>query len=161
MAKPVEMLKHGARARLVVHEDVADGIEFDFAPNDDRGDSPALEIGEKIDVHRKPIGDDDQPLDAAIEEHLEVTLEAMRLVVRVGQHGQVRRLIERILDAAENGRTERVGQIEDHDADGVGAAAAQVTSERSEEHTSELQSPCNLVCRLLLEKKKKKRQSNS
>src|SRR5256885_8344197 len=27
---------------------------------------------------------------------------------------------------------------------------------RSEEHTSELQSPCNLVCRLLLEKKKKK-----
>src|SRR5256885_3214557 len=29
-------------------------------------------------------------------------------------------------------------------------------SQRSEEHTSELQSPCNLVCRLLLEKKKRK-----
>src|SRR5256885_8867564 len=29
------------------------------------------------------------------------------------------------------------------------------TRRRSEEHTSELQSPCNLVCRLLLEKKKK------
>src|SRR5256885_6850377 len=28
------------------------------------------------------------------------------------------------------------------------------TPPRSEEHTSELQSPCNLVCRLLLEKKK-------
>src|SRR2546426_5541830 len=28
-------------------------------------------------------------------------------------------------------------------------------SQRSEEHRSELQSPCNLVCRLLLEKKKK------
>src|SRR5256885_11624253 len=28
---------------------------------------------------------------------------------------------------------------------------------RSEEHTSELQSPCNLVCRLLLEKKNKNR----
>src|SRR2546426_9058146 len=28
------------------------------------------------------------------------------------------------------------------------------TLSRSEEHTSELQSPCNLVCRLLLEKKK-------
>src|SRR5256885_10889793 len=27
---------------------------------------------------------------------------------------------------------------------------------RSEEHTSELQSPCNLVCRLLLEKKKER-----
>src|SRR2546426_3729726 len=31
-------------------------------------------------------------------------------------------------------------------------------STRSEEHTSELQSPCNLVCRLLLEKKKNKTQ---
>src|SRR5256885_6174664 len=37
--------------------------------------------------------------------------------------------------------------IEEHQDDG-----------RSEEHTSELQSPCNLVCRLLLEKKKKKKQ---
>src|SRR2546426_7275675 len=33
--------------------------------------------------------------------------------------------------------------------------AATSTGFRSEEHTSELQSPCNLVCRLLLEKKKK------
>src|SRR5256885_6795910 len=34
-------------------------------------------------------------------------------------------------------------------------AKAIVKHARSEEHTSELQSPCNLVCRLLLEKKKK------
>src|SRR2546426_1228042 len=32
---------------------------------------------------------------------------------------------------------------------------------RSEEHTSELQSPCNLVCRLLLEKKKKTKTNSS
>src|SRR5256885_7129079 len=45
---------------------------------------------------------------------------------------------------------------------GVGAfdlvlqlVAGQAGILRSEEHTSELQSPCNLVCRLLLEKKKK------
>src|SRR3989454_9025532 len=31
---------------------------------------------------------------------------------------------------------------------------ASAAAERSEEHTSELQSPCNIVCRLLLEKKK-------
>src|SRR2546426_6012106 len=34
------------------------------------------------------------------------------------------------------------------------AKAASLDADRSEEHTSELQSPCNLVCRLLLEKKK-------
>src|SRR5688500_19288714 len=36
----------------------------------------------------------------------------------------------------------------------VAALVAKVRQVRSEEHTSELQSPCNLVCRLLLEKKK-------
>src|SRR2546426_7649437 len=36
----------------------------------------------------------------------------------------------------------------------VRAPASSSRSTRSEEHTSELQSPCNLVCRLLLEKKK-------
>src|SRR5256885_6885449 len=60
--------------------------------------------------------------------------------------------------------------LEGHDQlDGVEAVRPQVLHEarvgrellpldpqlfRSEEHTSELQSPCNLVCRLLLEKKK-------
>src|SRR5256885_10316661 len=39
---------------------------------------------------------------------------------------------------------------------GLGLADALDGSDgRSEEHTSELQSPCNLVCRLLLEKKKR------
>src|SRR5256885_3786308 len=49
------------------------------------------------------------------------------------------------------GRAERA--LEQHVAhlpgDGLGKQ-----QQRSEEHTSELQSPCNLVCRLLLEKKK-------
>src|SRR5205807_4873885 len=39
-------------------------------------------------------------------------------------------------------------------------SAASAAFLRSEEHTSELQSPCNLVCRLLLEKKKKKKNKN-
>src|SRR2546426_8366119 len=43
-----------------------------------------------------------------------------------------------------------------HDGEGIErfALATDFEVERSEEHTSELQSPCNLVCRLLLEKKK-------
>src|SRR5256885_4658746 len=37
---------------------------------------------------------------------------------------------------------------------GAEDAGVRPANSRSEEHTSELQSPCNLVCRLLLEKKK-------
>src|SRR2546426_1302806 len=43
---------------------------------------------------------------------------------------------------------------EGHDRSGV--EGEELAHDRSEEHTSELQSPCNLVCRLLLEKKKKR-----
>src|SRR5256885_13074551 len=42
-----------------------------------------------------------------------------------------------------------------NDGDIVEGTIVKVDRDRSEEHTSELQSPCNLVCRLLLEKKKK------
>src|SRR5256885_10290360 len=41
------------------------------------------------------------------------------------------------------------------DVTAAGTMVVSVQTSRSEEHTSELQSPCNLVCRLLLEKKKK------
>src|SRR5256885_16376425 len=47
------------------------------------------------------------------------------------------------------------GEIAGRVLDGSGASVvANAVVTRSEEHTSELQSPCNLVCRLLLEKKK-------
>src|SRR5258708_31912497 len=42
-----------------------------------------------------------------------------------------------------------------------GAAGPACHADRSEEHTSELQSPDHLVCRLLLEKKKKKSRSRA
>src|SRR2546426_4295831 len=55
----------------------------------------------------------------------------------------------------------RPGQLEDGIAHGAVAGTLDAERHRerhqirrSEEHTSELQSPCNLVCRLLLEKKK-------
>src|SRR2546426_1651684 len=64
-----------------------------------------------------------------------------RSVVRPGQiHARVRR-------QRDAGR--RIGGIV------VVVAVSGELGGRSEEHTSELQSPCNLVCRLLLEKKKK------
>src|SRR2546426_2159057 len=46
--------------------------------------------------------------------------------------------------------------VDDYDNDGHEDIYFLNQLGRSEEHTSELQSPCNLVCRLLLEKKKKK-----
>src|SRR5256885_4665141 len=75
-----------------------------------------------------------------------------------GQARVVARMLERRLgDAHLGARLQRLGD------QGIGILQPRVFGQfheaalqrvRSEEHTSELQSPCNLVCRLLLEKKK-------
>src|SRR5256885_6331217 len=58
--------------------------------------------------------------------------------------------------SAEDGAHHRHERREDDEREQLQAAVddRRVLRARSEEHTSELQSPCNLVCRLLLEKKK-------
>src|SRR2546422_4835929 len=71
-----------------------------------------------------------------------VALEALRDVpVREIESDTVRRLDDAVHAARD--RRQRIAEIEEHDR------------LRSEEHTSELQSRLHLVCRLLLEKKKK------
>src|SRR2546426_10617956 len=64
------------------------------------------------------------------------------LPISCDQHGRPARA------GARRKSTNVGGRAGDEEVAGRGKA-------RSEEHTSELQSPCNLVCRLLLEKKKK------
>src|SRR5256885_3520067 len=78
-------------------------------------------------------------------------------------HAELRALGSVILRCADANRVpagDALAVDREHFAESVMAALRGSPSlelapgERSEEHTSELQSPCNLVCRLLLEKKK-------
>src|SRR3989454_12193102 len=66
----------------------------------------------------------------------------------LGYEARISRVLSRIA-----GMTKPTIAMVQGDAVGGGMFMA-LACDRSEEHTSELQSPCNLVCRLLLEKKK-------
>src|SRR5438094_1894073 len=77
------------------------------------------------------------------------TLFPYTTLFRSGQH-QERHRADPVLGPEERPQVERAGPQQPH------LAAFQ----RSEEHTSELQSPYDLVCRLLLEKKKNKLNNN-
>src|SRR2546426_4878356 len=64
-------------------------------------------------------------------------------------------LTRRVYEALQHGyQRVKIKVAPQWDEVAVRAARAGMAGTRSEEHTSELQSPCNLVCRLLLEKKK-------
>src|SRR2546426_12778258 len=61
----------------------------------------------------------------------------------------------------DGGRSGQRGRAPGRATQDLSAAVRGTGRSRSEEHTSELQSPCNLVCRLLLEKKKIKKNKRS
>src|SRR5256885_2400674 len=62
--------------------------------------------------------------------------------------------LHHLLENSERDRADRLAVIQQLDGDATHLRNnSQPIGPRSEEHTSELQSPCNLVCRLLLEKK--------
>src|SRR2546426_2150291 len=71
--------------------------------------------------------------------------------VRAGRHAHRGRRLGRV----------RSGPAGTGDGEALRLRVLRAELHRSEEHTSELQSPCNLVCRLLLEKKKKKKNTIS
>src|SRR3989454_282798 len=73
-----------------------------------------------------------------------------QLSLAIGKKGQNARLAAKLTGMRIDIKSESEVEAERAASEGLPPA------DRSEEHTSELQSPCNLVCRLLLEKKKKK-----
>src|SRR2546429_5641778 len=75
---------------------------------------------------------------------------SIRLLVHFEVHNSRRRL-QRLRENRIRGVDEGLDQFHSHER----CSPANATGERSEEHTSELQSRLHLVCRLLLEKKKK------
>src|SRR5256885_5344375 len=63
------------------------------------------------------------------------------------------KVVRHVAQATPTNKDNAIAWIRQIKADG-GTTISVWLQARSEEHTSELQSPCNLVCRLLLEKKK-------
>src|SRR2546426_4427190 len=130
------------------------------------------------DAERRRRGNDARQVEArSIEQSAEFGSRALAPALGHDQHFEVHQLAERrrvtrldhrIHDkqlavrcngtaaVAQDGDAPLAVPVVDDVLHQVGVATLGQGSERSEEHTSELQSPCNLVCRLLLEKKKKK-----
>src|SRR2546426_10464581 len=116
-------------------------------PRDQEQTPPAraAQLAAQEAQQRERLQESDHRLSDLRQSGQKVQGELERLLERRGQMGvQLRELAEEALRLDEETRAT---------ADRLGAI---VGERRSEEHTSELQSPCNLVCRLLLEKKKTK-----
>src|SRR5437660_3778465 len=90
----------------------------------------------------------------SLHDALPIYAEPVTMRIGIGEDSELQHLVGRMSDAGHNiGRAER--RLLD-----FGVIVLRIAFERSEEHTSELQSRGHLVCRLLLEKKKRKMNRN-
>jgi hypothetical protein len=80
----------GIAAGLVVGYDGLNRTSSQVAPYDRDGNTVFLDLGERIDLCEEPVGDQDQPFDAASDEHVEIAVKLLRAIVRVHDDGQER-----------------------------------------------------------------------
>ena len=121
----VKMFERHARATFIVDRHCADRLGLERPSGNDRGHLPFREVGQELDVGDQPVRHNDESFNASIEKHFEIAFEAQRFVVSVGKQGKIIRLIQGILDAAQDRGAERIRDIENHHADNVGALAAE------------------------------------
>src|SRR5271155_2569547 len=125
MAERIQMFERRARSQIIVHDYRADIVIFQFASHNRGGNVVLLEIGKHVDVDEQPVGENDEPLDAAVQQHFEIAFEAASLVVYIRKYGKKRRLVKRVLDATQHQRAVWISHVENHDADGLAAPSTQ------------------------------------
>src|SRR5262249_39386538 len=113
VAERKQMLKRGTSSLRVVNNQRTDAVILEFAPDDRRRDLAFFQVRENVDIKKQPVREDNQTFNAAVEEHLQISLETTALVMNIGQDRQERRLIEGILHAAEHERAIRIGHVRD------------------------------------------------
>ena len=119
------MLDGRVRSRLIIDDHRTDILSLQFAPDHNGRNGVFLQISQYVDIQKQPIGEDDQPLDSSIQQHFQIAFKTAPFVVCVGKNWHIRRLVQRILNPAQNQRAVGIGHVKNHESDGVTALATQ------------------------------------
>src|SRR6185295_1384984 len=103
----------------IVNDHRTHALSLQFASDHHCRNGVLLQISQYVDVQEQPIGENDQSLDSSVQQHFQVPLKTAPFIVRVSKNGYIRRLVQGILNPAQNQRAVRVGHVENHESDGV------------------------------------------
>src|SRR4051794_5715483 len=88
-----------------------DRSSLQFSTNDDRRDIMFFHVGQQVDVCQYPIGNHDQAFHSLSEQNFQVAFKTCPFALRIGKDGQVRSLIDGVLDPLQYWRAKRIGKI--------------------------------------------------
>src|ERR1700751_5521695 len=127
MTPRVEMFHCSVGSCFVVDGHRANGTGLELTSDEGGRNSAFLQITEQVDVEEEPVGNDYEAFHAALKQHFEVAFEPRTLVMSVGEDRQVTHLVESVLGFTQDQRAVRVCHVEDGEADGLAAFAAEGT----------------------------------
>src|SRR6266702_4504925 len=110
---------------FVVHHHGADSVTRHLPTNGGRRNVSLAEVREQLDVHEQPVRHDDQCLDVMFQQHFQVALKSVSLVMGIRENRDVRGLIKRVLDTAQDRRAKGIGNVKKHHSDTVAPFAAE------------------------------------
>src|SRR5262249_8654219 len=117
VSQQIEVLDGKTRACFVIDHDGTDTVGIQLPRDHNRRNISFLEIGQQINVYQKPVGNDDQSFNGAGQQHFEIALKAPTLVMHIRKDWQIGSFVERVFYAAQDERTEWIGQIKHHHPD--------------------------------------------
>src|SRR3954470_20498874 len=88
-----------------------DRSSLQFSANDDCRDIVFFHVGQQVDVCQYPIGNHDQAFHSLPKQNLQMALKTCPFALRVSKDGEVRSLIDSVLDALQNWRAKRIRKI--------------------------------------------------
>ena len=125
MPQGVQMFERHATASLVVHHHGAHRIARQLPADRSRRNIPFAQIGQHMNINDQPVRHHDQRFHVVLQEHLQVALKTIPLVMRVGKDRHIRRLIQRVFNPAHHRRAERIRNVEEHQPHRVAALTAE------------------------------------
>src|SRR5262245_61547434 len=112
MAQLIKMFQSQSPPGFVVHHDGVHALSWNPPANRGRRHFTLVQIREHMDVYKKPVGYHDQRIHMPFQEHPEVALESVMLVVCISENRKIAERVKSVLDPAQDGRTKRIRHIE-------------------------------------------------
>ena len=83
------MFERQPRPDFVIDHHRADHVARQFPTDRRRGNVAFRQIAKQLNIDEQPVRDDDQRLDVPLQQHLEISLESIPLVVRIRKNRNV------------------------------------------------------------------------
>src|SRR5882762_165995 len=89
----------------------------------DGRDLLSLNLGQRFDIDKEPVSNHNKTLYAPLQQHLQITLELIQIILRIHDDWKIGRRLKGLLNPLENQSAKGIRDVEDHNPDNLATTA--------------------------------------